>query len=245
MKYSAYKYELAIIIPCLNEEKNIAKVILNSLKKLKANNINGQIIVIDDGSEDKTYFIVKNISQSFNKVYLKQHKKNQGFGAAFWTGAKVSEATYSSILPGDGEIDISQLIKCYKEIKKANLDIVIPYVKDDKSRSFFRRLLSKIYSKSINLIFRINIKYTNSCNIYKTSLLKNLSHSSTGFFFQSEIVIKLIKSGSAYKEIPVALSERISGKSKAVRFKVLLILLTDMMQTIFSVYIKKDGQWHF
>jgi glycosyltransferase involved in cell wall biosynthesis len=234
-----YKYDLAIIIPCLNEEKNLTKVVLSSLKELKINNINGQIIIIDDGSADKTHTIAKNISQKFNNVSLKRHKINQGFGAAFWTGVKVSNATYTSILPGDGEIDITQLTRCYKDIKTTNHDVIIPYVEDGKSRSFFRRFLSKIYSQSINLIFRVNVKYTNSCNIYKTSLLKKLTHSSTGFFFQSEIIIKLIKSGSSYKEIPINLSKRISGKSKAIRFNVLFILVKDILQTFYTLNIKK------
>lgn len=69
------------------------------------------------------------------------------------------------------------------------------------------------------------------------SVLQNITLKNSGFFYQTELLIKSIKSGYLYAEVPCALKQRMSGESKALTFKSLLKVIRGYITTITSVYI--------
>ena len=83
--------DLSIIIPALNEEKNISKTINNCLSALNSLKINGELICINDGSTDKTESEVRKIMKSYKRVRLINHSYPQGFGSSFWHGVKFAK----------------------------------------------------------------------------------------------------------------------------------------------------------
>ena len=74
------------IMPALNEEKNIEAAINNTLKSFKDFDIKGELIVINDGSTDKTRYLVEDAIKKDSRIRLINHDRPQGIGASFWDG---------------------------------------------------------------------------------------------------------------------------------------------------------------
>jgi hypothetical protein len=124
------------------------------------------------------------------------------------------------MIPGDGENDAPETLR-YLPVME-HVDIVIPFVYNKTVRSWKRRLLSRLYRGIINMTFGLTLNYMNGTVIYRTCILKDVTLKSTGFFYQTELLIKSIRRGYLFAEVPYALSQRGGGASKATTLKSLV-----------------------
>jgi hypothetical protein len=91
--------------------------------------------------------------------------------------------------------------------------------------------------------FGIGLTYTNGTVFYRRCLLKDIELKSTGFFYQAELLIKLIRKGYLYAEVPNFLSVRGSGKSKATTLKSLWKVIKDYMRLVIAIHIlRREGR---
>ena len=116
------------------------------------------------------------------------------------------------------------------------VDIVVPFVYNVEVRGRSRRWVSRIYKAIINLSFGMLLNYMNGTVMYRKTVLQSLNLNSRGFFYQTELLIKAIRMGFLYAEVPYALGTRSTGKSKALTLKSLFKLSKDYLLTVYSVY---------
>src|SRR4030067_1520895 len=93
------KLKLSVIIPALNEEKNIGEAIRSTLSAFRKYRITGNIIVINDGSTDNTESIVRNIMKRDKRVKFISHSKPMGIGYSFFEGARRSKKNKGVMFP--------------------------------------------------------------------------------------------------------------------------------------------------
>lgn len=229
---------LSIIIPALDEEKNIEAAIDSVLIALKDFKIFGEVIVVNDGSTDKTRLLVEGkIKQSPQTIKIINHSSPQGIGASFWDGVDKALGETVVMLPGDNENDPNEILRYYCLMKE--VDIVVPFVFNKEVRPFIRRLLSSLYHFIIKMSFSFDLRYTNGTSLYRRSLLKELNHRSIGFFFQADILVRLIKKGYLFAEVPYKLSSRHSGSSKAMKISSLSCLIKEYLCLFRDYHFKK------
>jgi glycosyltransferase involved in cell wall biosynthesis len=118
---------LSVFFPFWNEEKNVERVVLPSIDICKSRAEKFEIIIVDDGSSDKTLEIANSIARKNPNVRIITHKPNRGYGAALKEGFENSKYKYVVFTDGDGQFDFSEVDKLIAEIQKA--DIVIGYRK--------------------------------------------------------------------------------------------------------------------
>ncbi|RQW81264.1 MAG: glycosyltransferase family 2 protein, partial [Geobacter sp.] len=94
---------LSVIVPCLNEEGNIENTLNCILRAFRDFAIQGEIIVINDGSTDKTASIVNQIMQLNGNVRMITHNSSQGIGAAFWDGIEAAAGLCTVLIAADNE----------------------------------------------------------------------------------------------------------------------------------------------
>ncbi len=238
MRHDQNNIFLTVIMPALNEEKNIAAAVGNALKAFKDFNIDGEVIVVNDGSTDNTEKIVKNIMQKEKSVSLLKHDAPKGIGASFWDGVNNAKCDAIVMLPGDNENDPWEIFRYYKLLE--HVDIVIPFVYNKRVRSLFRNILSYLYRFIINTTFWVNFNYTNGTILYRKSMLKELDYRSNSFFFQTDILIRTVKKGYLFAEVPYRIDLRKEGISKAVTFPSLLKVMRGYLRLVRDQYFRHN-----
>lgn len=217
---------LSIIIPCLNEEKYIGKLI-DEIVLVINGKFEYEIIVVDDFSKDQTANIVNKIIEKEKFVKLIRNAKNFGYGKAFKEGFKHAKKRYCTIIPGDGETNIEVILKTF--LKFDNFDKIIFYNLNN-DRGFLRNFLSTNYTKVMNFFFNLNLKYYQGSFIYKTEDLAKIKINSDGFFFLTEMVVKLIKLNPEYFETPLNLENKKNSQSGAIKVSNIFFLIKDFLR---------------
>lgn len=231
------KYSLSVVMPALNEEKNIENAVTSTLNAFSKHDIDGEIIIINDGSTDNTACIVNDLIQKYNNIRLITHKKPNGIGCSFWEGAKNSKKDFVVMFPGDNENDPNEALMFFDLTEK--VDIIIPFVHNIEVREKVRRLISSMYNFIMNMSFGIRLNYHNGTVFYRRVILNDVNLSSFGFFYQAEILIKLLRKGYLFAEVPNYLGQRASGKSKALTFKSFLQIVKGYLNLVYNIHIKR------
>ena len=183
-----------VIIPAYNESKHISDVIQKT-KKYCSN-----IIVVDDGSKDKTFEIAKK-----TKVIVLKHIINLGKGAAVKTGcdfALKKGAKKMVLIDSDGQHDPSEIHKFLKALD--NVDIVFGYRRFDKNMPF----ILKIGNNSINfvtkLLYGVDLKDTQcGYRALTAKVYKKIRWKANDYSMESEMIANIGKRHLKYKEIPI------------------------------------------
>lgn len=235
------KIFITIIMPTLNEEKNILAAIEDTLSAFKEFGISGEILVINDGSTDSTPQLIKQKIEEFSdKVRMVSHPTPFGVGASFWDGVDAARGEIICMLPGDNENDPKEILRYIHLLD--DVDIVIPFVFNREVRSRLRNFISTIYHRIINLTFFTSLNYTTGTVLYKKSLLKELPVRRKGFFFQTDILIRLVKQGYLYAEVPYRLRGRRKGRSKVTSLHSIKEIVKDYLYLLKDIYFKKKTQ---
>lgn len=195
---------LSIIIPLFNEEKSIGDL----LKKITKHKLlqNAEIIVIDDGSTDKSVEIV----EKYPNVYLVKHRMNQGYGAAITTGIKHAKRDFLVWVDSDGQHKIEDLIRVSSVLINQNLDYCIG-IRDNRSHHEKSRVLGKFILKTIvNIAAGQRITDFNSgLRGFKTSVIQHYTHLLPVRFGASTVTTLLMKEQKHLgMEVPIIVEKR-------------------------------------
>ena len=186
-------------IPAYNEEKNIAKIIVESKK------FADQIIVCDDGSKDST----ATIAESLGVIVIK-HNKNLGYGSAIhsiFLKAKEINADILVTIDADGQHKVEDITKVVDPIKKGDADLIIgSRFLDVSSKKIpeYRKIGIKIITKVTNSSLRNKITDSQSgFRAYGKDVISKLNASDMGMGISTEILIKSSALGFRIGEVPI------------------------------------------
>ncbi|MDP2168188.1 MAG: glycosyltransferase family 2 protein [Thermodesulfovibrionales bacterium] len=236
---AALKPEITVVMPALNEEKNIRAAIENTINAFDDNRIRGEVIVINDGSTDRTEGIVAEMMKMDGRIGILRHETPKGIGNSFWDGVDMAASDCVVMLPGDNENDPWEIFRYLRLLE--HVDMIIPFVFNKETRSFLRNALSFVYRFIVNTTFFTNFNYTNGTVLYRKSVLKDLDYRSSGFFFQTDILVRSVKKGYLFAEVPYRLGMRKGGLSKAVSFPSFYKVVKGYMRLVRDFYfVKKD-----
>ncbi|MCU0666185.1 MAG: glycosyltransferase family 2 protein [Candidatus Omnitrophica bacterium] len=227
---------LTVAMPALNEEKNIVAAVTDTLNAFKAFGIKAEVLVVNDGSTDATGSLVRELMRDFpGQVDIIEHVTPCGIGASFWDAVDKARHEVVCMLPGDNENKPEEIIR-YLWLM-SDVDMVIPFVFNRNARSAFRNLVSSAYVSIINYTFKIGLTYTNGTVLYRTSVLKSLSCRNKGFFFQTDILVRLLKRGYLYAQVPYRLRTRLAGNPKAISWRSFRAVVKGYIKLFLEVYL--------
>ncbi|PIR99024.1 glycosyltransferase family 2 protein, partial [Candidatus Collierbacteria bacterium CG10_big_fil_rev_8_21_14_0_10_44_9] len=138
---------LSIFMPAFNEEGNITTTIIDARSSAKAVARDYEIIVVDDGSRDRTAEVVGELAKHDSDIRLVKHPNNRGYGAAVKTGLKACQKDWIFFTDSDGQFRYDELPKFVNASSK--YDLVIGYRKkrmDPFHRVFVAQVLLKIWN---------------------------------------------------------------------------------------------------
>ncbi len=148
--------KISVCFPAFNEEKNIGIVLdgcINVISKLKED---CEIVVVNDGSSDKTEEVVSGYTQENKNVRLVNHPKNMGYSAAVNTCLRESKGELIFVIDSDRQYDLNDIHRFVEESKNGH-DIIVGH-RLNISDNIIRQILSKGYSFCFRMLFRTKDK---------------------------------------------------------------------------------------
>ena len=203
--------KISLIIPAYHEEKGIEPT-LTEIIEMKKKGLIDEVIVVDDGSKDRTAEIVA----SYNDIKLIRHDFNKGYGASLKTGIDNSKNSIICITDSDGTYPNSQIPKLSKELILNDLDMVIGSRTGDNVKiPLIRKPAKWFIGKLANWVTGQKIPDINSgLRLFKKKSFIPFYHIvPEGFSFTTTITLGMLSGGYRVSFIPINYSSRI-GKSK-------------------------------
>src|SRR5687767_8080314 len=102
---------IAVALPAYNEAESLPRTIPPVVAALRKVTDDFEIVVVDDGSRDRTADVVRELSRTYPEVRLVPHEENLGYGAAVWTGITSGQKDFIFFTDADGQFDIEELIR--------------------------------------------------------------------------------------------------------------------------------------
>ncbi len=211
-----YKPEVSVVLPCLNEEATIGECIKNIKSMFKKENINGEIIVSDNGSTDNSIKIAK----SLNTRVINQPLK--GYGAACLKGIHEAGGKFIIMADSDATYDFLETPTLLKPLKKG-YDFVIGTrfkgtIKKDAMPWAHRYIGNPLLSGLVNLFFKVNLSDVHcGFRAFTKKAFEKMNLKTTGMEFASEMVISTVKNRLKVCEVPISYNKR-KGRSKLKSF---------------------------
>ena len=215
--------QLSIFFPFWNEQDNIEKTVKDAIPIAKKIAKEWEIIMVDDGSSDKTLKIAQIIAKDDKRLRVVSHQPNRGYGAALTAG--LTNARYDLIVftDGDGQFDFSEVTKFLDKIDSA--DMVIGYRQKRRDRKLFKRLLlMNLLKVGDFLLFRFYFRDIDcGFKIFKKEAIEKLMPlRSEGAMITTEILAKARKKNLKIKEVGVTHYPRKLGHQTGAEFSVII-----------------------
>jgi dolichol-phosphate mannosyltransferase len=213
--------KLSIIIPVYNEMQTVEELIKRVIST-SIDNYKKEIIVVNDGSTDKTGEILKDLASKY-KFVLISHKENFGKGAAIRTGLKKVRGDYVLIQDADLEYNPEDYEKLLSVLSEGSCDVV--YGSRNLDSSLSKRgytiyyLGGRFLTSFMNLIVGTRLTDINTCyKLFPVKIFRELDIQSRGFEFCEEVTVKTHMLGYNIKEVPIRYNPRKFSEGKKIRF---------------------------
>jgi glycosyltransferase involved in cell wall biosynthesis len=205
------KEKVSIIIPAFNEEKIIKEVLNNIGEILSKEEIAGEIIVIDDGSKDKTYDVLLEFK---DKIKIIRNSVNEGYGASIKQGIKKAEYANILIIDADGTYPVEKIPELLEHM--GDYDMVVGSREGKNVHIPFLRRFAKFFIVNFaNYLTQTKIPDLNSgFRIFKKEVAnKYLSILPDGFSLTTTITLAMLVNKYKVKYVPIDYFKRV-GRSK-------------------------------
>ena len=226
---------LSVIIPAYNEEKRLPKTLREIDKYLKKQDYESEIIVVSDGSTDRTVGVTKNLMAEVRNLRLVEFKKKRGKGFGVRQGMLEAKGDFRVFTDADNSTSIDQIEKMWPEFQK-DFDVVIGS-RDIKGaiiavpQSWFRRRLGDIFNLIVQIISGLWGIWDTQCGFkgFTQKAAKDIFPKAIidGFAFDVEVLILAKKLEYKFKEIPIVWMNDPESK---VKFKSMVEMLIDVLK---------------
>ncbi len=230
------EFTLSVVAPAYNEERNIQEFLETATDALEKYTKDYELLLIDDGSKDKTLELAKEFAKKNSKVKVIQNERNLGFGATERKGLEMASMELVTLIPSDNQFYLPDLSRYLEEIK--NSDIVLGF-RIKRQDPLMRRVSAKMYSLAIAILFNATwFGDIDWVKMYKREIFQKIKITSTTAFVDAEILIKADKLKYKVTEIGVNHIARKHGKATGGNLKVIYRQLSDVFLYWWK-YIKK------
>jgi glycosyltransferase involved in cell wall biosynthesis len=225
--------ELSVIITVMNEEENIAPLLAAVRSALAG--IDYEVVLVDDGSTDKT--VAQVLQHSDERTVLVQLRKNYGQSTAMTAGIDHSSGTYVALIDGDLQNDPTDIPFMLDKLKSEDWDVVAGNRKNRKDGVFLRKIPSRIANALIRRMTGVYIKdYGCTLKVFRREIAEEL-----GLYGELHRFIPVLAKlqGARITQVDVKHHARQFGKSKYGINRTFKVMADLILMVFFRKYLQK------
>jgi glycosyltransferase involved in cell wall biosynthesis len=210
---------LSVFLPCHNEEGNIERVAAALEAELPRIAEQYQIVVVDDGSRDRTGEIADRLAAANPHLKVVHHPANRGYGAAVISGIRACDEPWIVLCDGDGQFEASDLARLTAKVPQ--YDVVVGH-RTDRADSLMRRINGKAWTVLMRLLLGIRLSDIDcGLKLFRRDLLEGIDLQAKGAMISAELMAQLAGRGAKICEVDVRHLPRVTGQSSGANLKVI------------------------
>ena len=209
--------DVTLVLPCLNEEKGVGVCVRTALDVFRDADINGEVIVVDNGSKDRSIEVAKEAGARV----LSQTQP--GYGAALRTGISAATSPIVIMADADGTYELQAIPRLIQPILDGTADLVLGARLEDASSATMPFLHRYLGTPTLSWLVRraaggINVSDSQSgFRAFRREAINDLNLTAVGMEFASEMLVCAGWAKLRISEVPTKYAERI-GESKLETF---------------------------
>lgn len=212
-------YSLSLVLPAYNEEQIIAATVEQAVSALTQRVKDFEVIVVNDGSSDRTGTILAKLNANDARVQVVTHEHNQGYGATLVDGFAAATKDLTFFMDSDGQFDIHDIDQFLPFINE--YDAVIGY-RIKRQDTWMRKLNAWGWKRLVRLIFGVRVRDIDCAfKLLRTSFLHNYPLETRGAMINAELLYKLKRTGCTVREIGVRHLPRQGGRATGANLRVI------------------------
>lgn len=211
---------ISAFFPAHNEEGNIAELAKKTLYVLNEICDEYEVIIVNDGSKDRTLEVAKELAEIDGHVKVVNHEVNKGYGAAVKSGFASAKYEWVFFTDGDGQFDVNEIKKLTELTEK--YDVIAGY-RINRQDPFHRKLNAKMWSTLVNMLFRLGARDVDCAfKLLKKEILDKNTLEADGAMISTELLAKAKKGGYKIGEVGVRHYPRTAGEQSGAKLKVII-----------------------
>jgi glycosyltransferase involved in cell wall biosynthesis len=226
-------------MPAYNEEANIEPQVLDVIAALRPLADDFEVIVVNDGSRDRTGAIVSELAAAHPQVRLVEHPSNQGYGAALYSGFTSATKDLVFLTDSDRQFDLDDLRRLLPLLDRA--DIVAGY--RAPRRDPFMRVLNGIgWSTLVTLFFGYTARDIDCAfKLFRREILQIIHLQSRGATFSAEFLVRAKRAGFRIIELGVKHRPRRAGSQTGARPDVILRAFRELFRLRWQLWFEEPA----
>ncbi|HLZ61731.1 MAG TPA: glycosyltransferase [Ktedonosporobacter sp.] len=217
---------LSVVMPAHNEEAAIATVVPAVVATLTPWVADFEVIVVNDGSKDRTQAVLEALVEADPRVKVIQHKVNQGYGAALVTGFTAASKDLTFFTDSDGQFDLHDIAPFFPLIE--TYDAVLGY-RIDRQDTAMRKVNAWGWKMLVGLILGVWVRDVDCAfKLYHTEFLRLHTLETRGAMINAEMLYKLKRFGSTYTELGVQHLPRTTGRATGAKISVIMRAMREL-----------------
>lgn len=219
---------LSVVMPAYNEEANIEAMLEETRDFLENAGIPYEIIVVNDGSYDRTAELLARWKRAHPELTVLTHAVNAGYGTALNKGLQAARGDLIFFTDSDRQFDISELASFMSPI--TNYDFVVGYRRirrDPRGRV----MLAGLFRMLSRLLFGVKVRDVNCAfKLFRATVVQTMELTSPGALINLEIFALAQQRGYRFLELPVTHRPRIAGVQTGGSISVVLKAFADLFR---------------
>lgn len=226
-KSSSNNISISFFFPAYNEEATVEPLVHQAEAVLGGITDDYEILIVDDGSTDRTTEIGAHLMRESAHTRLIHHSGNRGYGAALRSGVEHSTKKLIFFTDGDLQFDVGELKQLLPYLE--NADIVAGY-RIKRADSLHRILVSSVFNFLCRHLYRLQVRDVNCAfKLYRREVFESMELKSSRGLINAEILVKALRAGYRIKQVGVHHYPRKNGMSRA-RVREIFSTVVQMIQ---------------
>jgi glycosyltransferase involved in cell wall biosynthesis len=240
MTASARLAGLTVFLPSHNEEGNVERVVAGFLDELPRVAERWEVVVVDDGSRDRTGAIADRLAAENPRVLVVHHAKNLGYGGAVSTGLRSGTLPYLLLSDGDGQFDPAEMSQLTSRIE--SYDVVIGR-RVRRADNLMRRINGKAWTTLSRLLFGLRISDMDcGFKLFRREAVAGITLHSNSAMVTTELMARLAGRDARICEVDVTHLPRVAGEQTGNSPLVVLRAFGDMFKLYRELKVARRGE---